>query len=107
KARKAYQARARELQAELDQAAENYDPALESRARRELEALGDELSRALGLSGRERKAGSVAERARINVQRWLREAIRKVGEQDAKLGKHFEASVRTGLFCVYAPTWPE
>jgi hypothetical protein len=48
----------------------------------------------------------MAERARINVQRRLRDAIRRVREQDERLGRHLELSIRTGLLCLYAPTWP-
>ena len=67
---------------------------------------GAELAHALGLGGRERRAGSAAERARINVQRRLREVQKRITEQDEFLGRHFELSIKTGTCCMYAPTWP-
>jgi hypothetical protein len=106
KAKRAYRARAEELRARLEEATAWNDAGRIESARRELDDLGTELARAFGLGGRERRAGSPTERARINVQRRLRDAIRRVGEQDAALGRHLELSVKTGLFCMYAPTWP-
>jgi predicted ATPase len=69
----------------------------------EIEAFQRELARALGLGGRDRRAGSVAERARINVTRAIRSAIQRVSEYHAALGKILNESVRTGSFCRYAP----
>jgi hypothetical protein len=43
------------------------------------------------------------ERARVNVQRRLKDAIRRIGEQDPGLGRYLEATVRTGTYCVYQP----
>ncbi len=105
-ARRAYRARAAALQQELNEAAAFNDLGRTERLQRELDAIGDELSRAFGLSGKARSQGSAAERARINVQRRLKDVIKRVAEQDAVLGRHLELSVKTGNFCIYAPTWP-
>jgi tetratricopeptide (TPR) repeat protein len=107
KTKQAYRERAEELRFELEQATDHNDGGRIERARQELDLLGAELTRALGLGGRDRRAGSAAERARINVQRRLRDVIRRVAEQDRALGRHLELSVNTGLFCMYAPTWPD
>ena len=106
KAKQAYRLRAEELRAELEEATDCNDSGRIERARQELDLLGAELARGLGLGGRDRRAGSVAERARINVQRRLRDVIRRITEQDRALGRHLEVSVKTGLFCMYAPSWP-
>jgi hypothetical protein len=106
-AKAAYRARAEALRDELAEATDHNDLGRAERLRAELEALTAELVRGLGLGGRDRIAGSRAERARSSVQRRLRDAIRRVAEQDAKLGRHLELSVKTGTFCMYAPTWPE
>jgi hypothetical protein len=37
------------------------------------------------------------------VTRRLRSTIRRVSEEHEALGRHLEASVRTGSFCVYRP----
>ena len=60
-----------------------------------------ELARAVGLGGRDRKAASTAERARLNVTRALRSAIRNIAEVVPPLGRHLDAAVRTGVFCCY------
>ena len=74
-----------------------------SRAEAEIDALGDELARGVGLGGRGRRAGAAAERARINVQRRVRDAIRRIGEPLPELGRFLSWAIKTGVFCVYAP----
>jgi hypothetical protein len=69
----------------------------------EIDALAEELSRAVGLGGRDRKAVSVAERARVNATKAIRGAIKKIAEQHPSLGHHLDASVRTGTYCSYEP----
>lgn len=102
-ARTAYRARARELEAEIADAEADADLGRVARLRGELEFLHDELRRAMGLGGRERRAGVAAERARINVQRRLRDAIRRIASLEPDLGRHFERSLKTGVFCSYRP----
>jgi hypothetical protein len=63
-----------------------------------------ELSRAVGLGGRDRRSGSAAERARVNAQRRLSDAIRRIERACPALGAHLDRSVRTGTFCWYDPT---
>jgi hypothetical protein len=58
----------------------------------------------VGLGGRTRKAASVAERARINVTKRLKIALRKISEQHPTLGEHLAQTIRTGTFCVYKPS---
>lgn len=105
-AKRAYRERAEEAREEIDEATRFGDLARAEKARRELDALGEELARAVGLGGRDRRAASRAERARINVQRRLKDVVRKVASADKELGRHLELSLKTGVFCVYAPTWP-
>lgn len=106
-ARRTYRARATALQRELDEATTFNDLGRTERLQRELDALGNELDRAFGLSGKARIQGSAAERARVNVQRRLRDVIKRVAEQNPALGRHLELSVKTGHCCMYAPTWPD
>jgi hypothetical protein len=65
--------------------------------------LADELARAAGLGGRARKAGSDAERARLNVTRAVRTVVRKIEAGCPVLGRHLDRSVQTGLFSAYQP----
>ncbi|HSD87290.1 MAG TPA: hypothetical protein VLB44_07235, partial [Kofleriaceae bacterium] len=69
----------------------------------ELDAITDELVAATGLGGRARKAGSRIDRARVNVQRRIKDAIRRLGGEDESLGRYLDATVRTGTFCSYVP----
>ena len=102
-ARAAYKRRIDALRGEVDEAERFHDPTRANRAREELDALTQQLSAAFGLGGRARHTGSAAERARVSVQRRLREAIRKIAEQDPELGRHLDWTIRTGLFCAYEP----
>jgi hypothetical protein len=44
-----------------------------------------------------------AERARVNVTRAIRSAIRRIAGYDPELGAELEAAVRTGASCAYEP----
>lgn len=103
KARDAYQRRIVDLRAEIDEAERFADVGRADRARRELELLLQQISSAVGLGGRARRVGSAAERARITVQRRVREAIEKIAEHEPELGRHLDWAIRTGTFCAYEP----
>ncbi len=102
-ARAAYKERVEDLREELEEAKELGDVERATRAESELEILTRELARATGLGGRSRRAGSAAERARLNVTRSISSAIKKIGAGSPSLGEHLAAAIRTGLFCVYSP----
>jgi TolB-like protein len=106
RARREIQARARELQQEIDEADAAHDLARADRAREELDRIVEVLSGALGLGGRSRALGSVAERARSAVTWRIRNGIKKIGQAHPRLGRHLENAVRTGTFCVYQPESP-
>ncbi|MBX3274276.1 MAG: AAA family ATPase [Sandaracinaceae bacterium] len=103
KAREAYRRRVAALREELAEAEQWNDAGRAERARRELDAIAGELARAVGLGGRARRAKSGVERARVNVQRRLKDAIARVEAQDAALGRHLARSIRTGTYCRYEP----
>jgi tetratricopeptide (TPR) repeat protein len=98
-----YRRRLVDLREAAREAEEFGDTERKSRAQAEIDALGDELARGVGLGGRARRAGAASERARINVQRRVRDAIRRIGEGLPELGRHLSWAVKTGVFCVYAP----
>ncbi len=103
RARDDYRQRLSELESELADADRSRDLGRATRARAELEFLEAELARAVGMGGRARRAGSAVERARVNVQRRLREAIRRISLHSPRLGRHLENAVHTGTYCRYAP----
>ncbi len=102
-ARRRYEQRIRELQAEVEDAEDAHDTGRAERARVELDTLVDHLTAALGLGGRARRATGEAERARSAVTQRVRAAIKRIGEQHPELGEHLRASVTTGTFCRYGP----
>ena len=106
-ARDAYRARLLDLDAELSEAEAWNDLARADELRGEAEALRAEVARGVGLGGRPRRSGAAAERARINAQRRIADAIRRIHSHHAKLGEHLARSVRTGTFCSYDPDRPQ
>jgi tetratricopeptide (TPR) repeat protein len=102
-ARRQYQTRVSDLQEELQEAESWNDSARAERVREELDFIQQGVSAAVGLGGRERKVGSAAERARVNVQRRIRDAIRRIESHHPGLAKHLDRSVRTGTYCAYEP----
>ena len=102
-AKAAYRRRLEDLRDELDEANYNHDVGRAARAQEEMGFLMAELSAAVGLGGRDRKAASDAERARQSVTRAIKGAIERLGEAHAALGDHLRSAVRTGIFSSYVP----
>jgi hypothetical protein len=102
-ARRAYKQRLEELDEELEDAERFADALRASRARAEREFLADELARAVGLGGRERRCGSAAERARVAVTRRIRDAVKRIATETPALGRHLDRAIKTGRFCCYQP----
>jgi hypothetical protein len=103
KAKAAYKARLDDLESELDQAERFNDPARAARIRHEKDFLVAELARAVGLGGRDRKAASHAERARLNVTRAIRSALANLARANPILGEHLSSTIHTGRYCSYTP----
>lgn len=99
-AKTAYRRRLGELRQELDEVT---DPERTAALQTEIYFLSSQLAAATGLGGRDRKAASAAERARLNVTHRIRAAVRKIAAHDPRLGRHLDASIRTGTFCSYRP----
>jgi hypothetical protein len=102
-AKGAYRRRLEELREELDQAEAFNDPERAIGAREEMQCLAAELSRAVGLGERDRRAACPAERARVNVTRAIKQSLRRLAEENAPLGSHLIASIKTGAVCRYLP----
>jgi len=103
RAKAEYQRRLELCDARLEQARSLGDDRGVARARTELDALAEQLAAAVGLGGRDRRAASNVERARINVQRRLKDTIDSVSAADAALGRYLQATVKTGTFCSFMP----
>jgi tetratricopeptide (TPR) repeat protein len=110
-AKQEYASRLVELEEELEEARDWGDTERAERLADEVEALTQELARAVGLGGRDRTFSSPAERARISVTKAIRTAIRLIDKESLSLAAHLDAAIQTGRFCSYAtpgarpPTW--
>ena len=102
-AKAAYRRRLRELRDELTEAQRFRDPARATKVQTEIDFLTHELAAALGLGGRDRKASSVAERARSTVTKSIKAAMKKIHTSHPALGHHLATHIRTGTFCQYLP----
>src|SRR6202171_352812 len=100
-AKVAYRRRLSELREELEEAKElgNVDRA--ERAEEEIDTLTKELSRAVGLGGRNRRAASVSERARQSITKTIKAVLERINEADSRLGDILSRCIKTGTFCSY------
>ena len=102
-AKAAYRERLAALEEEVEEARSFNDPERQANAREEIDFLNAELARAIGLGGRDRRASSAAERARVNVRNLISRAVDKIAREDPALGHHLQATIRTGRLCSYEP----
>ena len=105
-ARRRYEDRIRELQAEIDEAEDANDLARSEHLQAEFDALVDHLTAAVGRGGRTRQGTGSAERARSTVTQRIRAAVRRIEEVHPALGRHLRASLVTGTWCCYRPERP-
>src|SRR3984893_2261457 len=103
RAKAAYRRRLSELREELKEAKELGKVERAEQAEEEIDALTRELSRAVGLGGRNRGAASTSERARQSVTKTIKAVIERITESDAALGDIFARCIKTGTFCSYQP----
>jgi hypothetical protein len=102
-AKAAYHRRLEELREEVREAESYNDPERLAIAHEEMDFLTRELAGAVGLGGRDRKAASNAERARVSVTKAIRATVKRIGEMDPELGEELVSTIRTGTFCSYEP----
>src|SRR5262249_60891645 len=91
------------LRDDLVEAVRLNDPLRAARARAELEFLRDQIAGAVGLGGRDRKAASHSERARLMVTKAIKASLTRIRARDAALGRHLATSIKTGACCAYDP----
>ncbi|MCU1345718.1 MAG: hypothetical protein JWL70_1984 [Acidimicrobiia bacterium] len=98
-----YRRRLRDLDAELAEAESWFDEGRLDRLQRERDALLDEVKRATGLGGRQRRTGSTDERARVAVRKALAAALELIARHDPSLERLLRDTVHTGTSCRYEP----
>jgi tetratricopeptide (TPR) repeat protein len=102
-AKAAYRRRLSELHEELEEAKEFGNAERAEQAEEEIDALTRELSRAVGLGGRSRRAASASERARQTITKTIKAVVEKIVRSDAALGEILARCIKTGNFCSYQP----
>ena len=102
-AKAAYKQRLMDLREDLEEAEAFNDPERAARAQEEIDALVGQLAGGVGLGGRDRKAASQAEKARVNITKSVKDALKKIEEHHDQLGDHLRATIRTGAYCAYVP----
>jgi DNA-binding response OmpR family regulator len=106
KAKAAYKIRLKELGEELEDAQACNDVGRIAKTQEEMELLTHELLRALRLGGKNRRAASPAERARVNVQRSIKATLERLAEYHPALGTYLANTINTGTYCSYSPDVP-
>jgi tetratricopeptide (TPR) repeat protein len=102
-AKESYRRRLVEIETDIDEARAMGDSERAAQADTERDFIVRELSRAFGLGGRNRRAGSASERARVSVTRAVRQAMARIQEHNSPLGEHLDRAIRTGTYCAYLP----
>jgi len=102
-AKNAYRRRLADIDEDLEEARQTGDSGRVGQAEAERDFLIRELSRAVGLGGRDRRAGSASERARVSVTRAIRHALSRIRQHHPPLGEHLDRAIRTGTYCAYLP----
>jgi tetratricopeptide (TPR) repeat protein len=103
RAKDAYRRRLAEIEEDIGRARALGDIERAAQADAEHGFIVRELARAVGLGGRDRRASSASERARVAVTRAVRQAISRIGEHHPQLGEHLDRTIRTGTYCAYFP----
>jgi CheY-like chemotaxis protein len=102
-AKAAYKQQLKELRAELEDAQACNDLGRAAKAQQEIDFLTQQILSGVGLGGRDRRAASSAERARVNVTRAIKAALQKLSTHHPALGRYLSSTINTGTFCSYTP----
>lgn len=101
-ARKAYQQRIADLEEEIRDAEELGDADTAETRRGEIFDILEELKSTTGPGGRSREWGSAAEKARTNVTKAIKRALKEIEDAHPALASHL-ACINTGEYCSYKP----
>lgn len=100
-ARTAYKQRLLDLEIDIQEAEEFGDLEKASSLREEMEKITLQLTAALGLGGRSRRAASMTEKARVSATRAIRAATKRMSAYDEKFADYMDSHIQTGTFSSY------
>jgi hypothetical protein len=101
RAKESYRKRLYELREAVEDQRERGDLERAARTESEIDFLAREISCAVGLGGRDRRAGSLSERARLSVTRAVKTSLEKISQNEAALADLLRRTIKTGTFCSY------
>jgi tetratricopeptide (TPR) repeat protein len=102
-AKAAYRRRLSDLREELEEAKKQGNVERAEQAEQEIEVLTGELSRAVGLGGRNRRAASASERARQSIGKTIKAVLERIAQSDGALADILSRCIKTGTYCFYQP----
>ena len=102
-AKNAYRRRVHELRMLFDEAERSNDAGRAVAVRTEMEFIEDQLAAAVGRWGRDRRAASAAERARLTVTKRIKGVLERIASRYPPLAEYLGRTIRTGLLCAYIP----
>lgn len=100
---KEYRNRLLELARDRSRAEQDKDETLLANIDEETQKIQDVLDPAIGLGGKSRKNNSQTERARVNITRQIKSAIKKIEKDNAALSSYLSSTIKTGYHCQYSP----
>jgi hypothetical protein len=103
KAKKQYEKKIVELQADIREAEQGSDFSRLEKLQDEYDKLIEYLSQSLGIKGRVRETNNPVEKARSAVTWRIRSAIARIESCHPQLGAHLSNAIKTGSFCSYQP----
>jgi hypothetical protein len=98
-----YRRRVNELRVLFDDAERSNDAGRAAAVRMEMQFIEDQLAAAVGRWGRDRRAASAAERARLTVTKRIKGVLERIASRHPPLAEHLGRTIRTGLMCAYIP----
>lgn len=98
---KAYRQRLVELEEAQQQAIQCKNEIRYAELESERDALQNELTKALGVSGRQRTFTSDDEKARKAISARIRSSIKRIESVHSELAEHLTNSINTGTYCSY------
>lgn len=103
---KQYREQMNDLQEEIQEAENNNDLGRVQKLKEDLHAVTEEVGRATGLGGRNRKAADDRERVRKTISVGIRRALKAIKKEHEPLWKHLKNSLKIGEYLSYQPDQP-
>ncbi len=102
-AKKKYIDQLKKLSDDLEIAKDTEDNDKEVIIKEKIIAIDEELSKSTGLGGKNREMNSESEKARINIQKLIKNVYTRMNRCDSSLNTYLKKHIYTGEKCIYNP----